>query len=53
MLPDEPRGYYREYTVETPGSSDRGARRIVTGGERPAAFYWTADHYETSPRVRR
>jgi ribonuclease T1 len=43
ILPDHPRGYYREYTVETPGSPDRGARRIVTGsdGER----YYTDDHY--------
>ena len=43
LLPDRPSGYYREYTVITPGSDDRGARRIVAGrdGER----YWTADHY--------
>jgi ribonuclease T1 len=45
ILPDRPRGYYREYTVETPGSPDRGARRIVTGrdGER----YYTDDHYDS------
>jgi ribonuclease T1 len=45
ILPDEPRGYYREYTVVTPGSRDRGARRIVTGrdGER----YYTDDHYDS------
>ena len=45
LLPDQARGYYHEYTVETPGSPDRGARRIVTGdaGER----YYTDDHYET------
>jgi ribonuclease T1 len=45
ILPGHPPGYYREYTVETPGSPDRGARRIVTGrdGER----YYTADHYES------
>jgi ribonuclease T1 len=45
LLPSRPRGYYREYTVQTPGSPDRGARRIVTGasGER----YWTDDHYES------
>lgn len=49
LLPDEPRGYYREYTVETPGSSDRGARRIVVGdlGE----HYWTADHYQSFERI--
>ena len=33
-LPERPRGYYREYTVPTPGSRDRGARRIVAGGRR-------------------
>lgn len=45
ILPARPRGYYREYTVETPGSPDRGARRVVTGddGER----YYTDDHYGT------
>lgn len=49
-LPEKPAGYYREYTVETPGSRDRGARRIVTGqgGER----YYTDDHYETFVKVR-
>ena len=44
-LPRQPRGYYREYTVETPGLSHRGARRIVTGGEPPEVFYYTDDHY--------
>lgn len=44
-LPDRPRGYYREYTVPTPGSRDRGARRIVTGGDPPRVFYYTPDHY--------
>jgi ribonuclease T1 len=43
LLPDRPRGHYREYTVETPGSDDRGARRIVIGAD--GAMYWTADHY--------
>ncbi len=49
-LPLKPRGYYREYTVKTPGVRHRGARRIVagTGGE----FYYTADHYETFKRIR-
>ncbi|MFJ1701965.1 ribonuclease domain-containing protein [Kitasatospora sp. NPDC088346] len=44
-LPRRRGGYYHEYTVTTPGSGDRGARRVVTGtaGER----YWTADHYES------
>jgi ribonuclease T1 len=48
ILPRQPRGYYREYTVRTPGERDRGARRIVCGGElprQPTACYYTADHY--------
>ena len=45
ILPDRPRGYYREYTVPTPGSDDRGARRIV-GGE-AGELYWTGDHYRS------
>ena len=43
LLPARPDGYYAEYTVETPGSDDRGARRIITGAE--GERYWTADHY--------
>ena len=54
LLPAEVRGYYREYTVPTPGESDRGARRIVCGG-RPvtstAECYYTADHYASFRRV--
>lgn len=46
-LPQRERGYYREYTVETPGAGNRGARRIVTGGEPPDAWYYTSDHYES------
>ena len=46
-LPEEPRGYYHEYTVETPGLDHRGARRIVTGGNPPEIFYYTADHYDS------
>jgi ribonuclease T1 len=47
ILPGATRGYYREYTVTTPGSRDRGARRIVCGGpaRAPHACYYTADHY--------
>ncbi len=47
LLPAEKRGFYREYTVATPGSRDRGARRIVCGGpaRAPHACYYTADHY--------
>lgn len=45
LLPDRPLGYYREYTVDTPGSADRGARRIVAGAE--GERYWTIDHYDS------
>jgi guanyl-specific ribonuclease Sa len=51
QLPERPRGYYREYTVPTPGESDRGARRIVAGGNPPEVFYYTADHYRTFRQV--
>jgi ribonuclease T1 len=49
LLPDEPSSYYHEYTVPTPGASDRGARRIIegSGGE----LYWTDDHYRTFERI--
>ena len=46
VLPSQSTGYYHEYTVITPGSSTRGARRIVTGEESQEDYY-TADHYET------
>ncbi|KRG42794.1 ribonuclease [Stenotrophomonas pictorum JCM 9942] len=46
-LPQRPRGYYREYTVDTPGLQHRGARRIVTGGDPPEAWYYTDDHYDS------
>lgn len=49
-LPSRPRGYYREYTVETPGSNDRGARRIVTGGDPPSEYYYSDDHYRSFRR---
>jgi ribonuclease T1 len=47
ILPDESTGYYHEYTVKTPGSPDRGARRLIGGGTTtdPAHVYYTADHY--------
>jgi len=57
-LPQRARGYYREYTVRTPGSRDRGARRIVAGagpGGDPATsgeYYYTDDHYESFRRIR-
>ena len=53
-LPARPRGFYHEYTVETPGSRDRGARRIVCGGVRPAnpeGCFYTGDHYATFQRI--
>lgn len=57
-LPARPRGYYREYTVPTPGSRDRGARRIVVGqgilgDERSSGeYYYTDDHYRNFKRIR-
>lgn len=51
-LPRRPHGYYHEYTVETPGASDRGTRRIITGGQPPEAYYYTADHYRSFRRFR-
>jgi ribonuclease T1 len=53
LLPSHPRGYYREYTVKTPGSRDRGARRIVCGGQprTPDACYYTSDHYASFRRI--
>lgn len=49
-LPKQPRGYYREYTVKTPETRNRGARRIVCG-PLPECYY-TADHYQTFKRIR-
>ena len=53
LLPLQKRGFYREYTVATPGSRDRGARRIVCGGaaSRPEACYYTDDHYASFRRI--
>lgn len=45
-FPQREAGYYREYTVETPGSPNRGARRLVVGGG-GAELYYTDDHYRT------
>jgi len=50
LLPKQPRGYYHEYTVETPGARTRGARRIITGGTPPAVCYYTEDHYRSFRR---
>lgn len=53
LLPRETRGHYREYTVDTPGSRDRGARRIVCGGaaKAPSTCWYTADHYASFRRI--
>ena len=53
-LPREPRGYYHEYTVPTPGAHDRGARRIICGGNQPTepdACFYTEDHYNSFHRI--
>jgi ribonuclease T1 len=50
QLPIKQRGYYHEYTVPTPKSRDRGARRMVTG--RSGEYYYSDDHYETFRRIR-
>jgi len=49
-LPVQARGYYREYTVRTPGAKSRGARRIVAG--RGGELYYTDDHYNSFKRIR-
>lgn len=53
LLPLQKRGYYREYTVPTPGLHHRGARRIVCGGQprRPEVCYYTADHYASFRQI--
>ncbi|GAB3436141.1 guanyl-specific ribonuclease [Actinophytocola sediminis] len=45
LLPEAESAYYREYTVDTPGQRDRGARRLVTGGD--GELYYTGDHYQS------
>lgn len=54
LLPRMRRGYYREYTVETPRTRDRGARRIVCGGYRPTTpddCWYTSDHYSSFRKI--
>ena len=53
MLPQHPRGYYHAYTVRTPGSTDRGQRRIVCGGPRKQTkdCYYTEDYYASFKRI--
>ena len=54
ILPAKPKGYYREYTVPTPGAKTRGARRIVCGGAptEPDACFYSGDHYQSFRRIR-
>jgi ribonuclease T1 len=54
LLPARARGHYKEYTVPTPGARDRGARRIVVGGNPRAdgVFWYTEDHYRSFRRIR-
>ena len=49
VLPKRQRGYYHEYTVVTPGESNRGVRRIISGGAHE--YYYTTDHYQTFKRI--
>ena len=49
LLPLQERGYYREYTVSTPGARDRGARRIVAGSR--GDYYYTDDHYRSFKQI--
>ena len=53
LLPRQKRGYYHEYTVDTPGARDRGARRIIVGGEvrRSGDIWYTSDHYASFAQV--
>ena len=54
QLPAAKRGYWREYTVETPGARSRAARRIVCGGRRPTrpdVCYYTSDHYASFRKI--
>lgn len=54
-LPAQRRGYYHEYTVKTRGARNRGARRIICGGDQQAAndCYYTEDHYNSFQRIQR
>lgn len=51
LLPERTRGYYRAYTVPTPGARTRGTRRFVVGGQPPEVFYYTDDHYRSFRRI--
>ncbi|KRB73510.1 ribonuclease domain-containing protein [Noviherbaspirillum sp. Root189] len=54
VLPKQKRGYYHEFTVKTPGARNRGARRIVSGGDPQSSgeYYYTDDHYDTFRRIK-
>lgn len=54
VLPKQKRGYYHEFTVKTPGARNRGARRIVVGGDWKTSreLYYTSDHYATFRRIK-
>ena len=49
LLPKHPSGWYREFTVVTPGSDDRGARRIIAGQD--GSRFYTSDHYSSFREV--
>ncbi|HJV82314.1 ribonuclease [Noviherbaspirillum sp.] len=54
VLPKQKRGYYHEFTVRTPGARNRGARRIIAGGDPTSSgeYYYTDDHYATFKRIK-
>lgn len=54
VLPRQKRGYYHEFTVKTPKARNRGARRIIAGGnpQTSGEYYYTKDHYQTFQRIR-
>ncbi|WP_034296838.1 ribonuclease domain-containing protein [Herbaspirillum sp. RV1423] len=54
VLPRQKRGYYHEFTVKTPKARNRGARRIISGGnpQTSGEYYYTGDHYRTFQRIR-
>jgi ribonuclease T1 len=54
VLPKQKRGYYHEFTVKTPGVRNRGARRIIVGGEPVMSreYYYTDNHYATFKRIK-
>ena len=54
LLPAKKRGYYHEYTVHTPGTKNRGARRVICGGPKttPEVCFYTDDHYQSFKRIR-